>query len=147
MTEVTQDIKVLRAQAQEQYDRAQGMDFVAAMQYTEGGYNQFRLIYERPGALGEYLYPDNRDQERKALYREFSYKADQLLRQMMEAHTINVDEVSQEDRDNMWRDAWNRGHSNGYNEVWNYYTDVVDMYDKVQHGHIQREEFDEYLDI
>lgn len=123
------------------------MNFVAAMQYTEGGYNQFRLIYERPDALGDYLYPKGKDEARRALYSEFSCNATQLFRQMMEAHTINVDEVSQEDRDNMWRDAWNRGHSNGYNEIWNYYTEVVDMYDRVQSGQIQRDEFDEYLDI
>jgi len=65
----------------------------------------------------------------------------------MESHIINVDEVSQVDRDNMWRDAWNRGHSNGYKQVWNDYIEVVEMYDKVQSGQIQREEFDDYLDI
>lgn len=145
--EVTQDINVLRAQAQEQHDKVQGMDFVTAMQYQEGGYNQFRLIYERPGELGDYLYPKGKDQDRRTLYGEFSHKADQLFRKMMEEHTINVDDVSQEDRDNMWRDAWNRGHAHGYNEVWSYYMEVTEMYNRVQNGEIQREAFDDYLDI
>ena len=55
--QVVQTIESLRAEAQAQHDRTQQMNFLAAMQYTEGGFNQFRLIYERPGALGEYLYP------------------------------------------------------------------------------------------
>lgn len=140
-------LDVLRALAQSQYDTVASMDFVEAMQDVSPGYNHFRLIYEQPGELGTYLYPSDGDRNRRALYSEFSHMSDSLFRQMMETHTINVDEVSQEDRDNMWRDAWNRGHSNGYREVWSYYTEVVDMYDRVQRGQIQREEFDEYLDI
>jgi hypothetical protein len=147
MTTTIQTVADLRVIAQAQHDKVKGMDFVAAMKEEAGGYNQFRLIYERPRALGEYLYPNGKDQERKALYYEFSWAADQLFRQMMEAHTINPGESTQQDKDDMWRDAWNRGHSNGYNEVWNYYTEVVEMYDKVQNGQIQREEFDDYLDI
>ena len=141
----------LRKQAQEQYDKVKKMNFMSAMQYTNGGYNQFRLIYEKPGKLGDYLYPshgEKNQKSRKDLYEEFAFKANQLFREMMEEYTLGVDEtISKEDRDNMYRDAWNRGHANGYNEVWNYYQDVTDLYGKIQSGNITRDEFDEYLDI
>lgn len=140
-------LDVLRAQAQEQYDKVVTMNFEAAMQYTKGGYNQFRLIYERDGDFGNYLYPKGKDNDRLALYNEFSHKANQLFRQKMEEHHIIVTDVSEQDRADMYLDAWNRGHASGYNEVWNYYMEVTEMYDKVRKGQMERVEFDDYLDI
>lgn len=140
------NLKSLRNEAQRQHDLVQNMNFLDALKDVDG-YNQFRRIYERPGDLGDYLYPSDRNSERLDLYREFSHKADVLFRKMMEAFQLNVDEVSQEDRDNLFRDAWNRGHSCGFNEIWNYYQEGVDMYDKMVSNEITSDEFEDYLDI
>jgi hypothetical protein len=141
----------LKEQAQAQYDKVKEMNFLAALQYTEGGYNQFRLIYERPGELGTYLYPADNNVDRKNLYREYSHLATQLFREKMEEHELGSSEnltlEEKKDRAFLYHHAWESGHANGFNEVYNCYLEAIEEYNKFQNGTITREEFEDFLNI
>jgi hypothetical protein len=140
------DIQVLRDQAEAQYKKVEEMDFVLAMKSDSSGYNQFRLIYDRPGEFGTYLYPANKDVDRKNLYREFENKANLLFQTKMEEYETDS-AITREDKDNLFRDAWSRGHANGYSEVWHFYGVGLEKYDRYAKGEINRDEFEDYLEI
>lgn len=128
-------IKELTILAENQIKIVKALGFIKALKDDDTGYNEFRKIYE---THGNYIHPyslegisDDEKKARKLLYSNMSYEAGNLFREMMEAHYLTDGEMSNEMKDNLYTHAYNRGHSSGFNEIHNYYMDIIEDYDNL----------------
>ena len=124
----TNAVTLLRKMAEDQIKVVMGMD-LDEMLDSEGGYSPLRMVYERNG---NYLYPmnmkrDDKDyRKRMDLYNEYSNKADEIFRETLEDY-YDVKELPQQTKNKLFSQAWEKGHSSGYNEVRYYYDELVDL--------------------
>ncbi len=121
--------------AETQISIVKALGFTKSLECDEHGYDMFRKIYEIDG---NYIHPygyDNITAEekkaRKLLYSNMSYEADIIFRAMMEEHYLSDGDMDETMKDNLYLHAYNQGHSCGYNEIHNYYNEIVYDYDNL----------------
>jgi len=127
-------VNELREKADKQIEIVKGISLHNAVDESKGekGYSPLRMVYERPGSyLHSYGYKNSTKEQKKVLdklYNEYSSKTNVIFKELLEKeYGVTLSEVSEKGKESIFYRAWDKGHSNGYREVYYCYIDNIEF--------------------
>ena len=124
----------LREKADKQIEIVKEMSVHNAVDESKGekGYSLLRMVYDRSGSyLHSYGYKNSTKEQKKVLnnlYNEYSSKTNVIFKELLEKEYVaTLSEVSEKAKESIFNRAWDKGHSNGYREVYYCYIDNIEF--------------------
>tara|TARA_B100001173_G_scaffold286214_1_gene273731 strand:- start:2201 stop:2704 length:504 start_codon:yes stop_codon:yes gene_type:complete len=124
----------LREKADKQIVIVKEMSVNNAVDESKGekGYSPLRMIYDRSGSyLHSYGYKNSTKEQKKVLnnlYNEYSSKTNVIFKELLEKeYGGTLSKVSEKGKESIFYRAWDKGHSNGYREVYYCYIDNIEF--------------------